>query len=143
MDASWGHVAVSVRDMDKALSFYRDILGFEVEWDMPQRDGEKLSMVVGMPDVNAHVVMLRGYGAKIELFKWRSPEGREQHVCRQCDFGITHFALSVHNIHPLYEELAGKGVQFNCPPQNLRGDVWCAYMRDPEGNTIEIIDYGE
>jgi len=143
MDASWGHVAVSVKDMEKALTFYRDALGFDVEWDMPQRDGEKLSSVVGMPDANAHIVMLIGYGTRIELFRWRSPEGQEQRICQQCDFGITHFAFSVRNIHSLYEELVGKGVRFNCPPQNLRPGVWATYMKDPEGNTIELIDYGE
>ncbi len=141
MDANWGHVAVSVRDMDKAVSFYRDALGFEVEWDMPERGGELLSQVVGMPEANAHIVMLKGYGTKIELFKWRSPEGQQQPICQQCDFGITHFAFSVRGIHQIYEDLVSKGVRFNCPPQNLRPGVWATYMNDPEGNTIEIIQY--
>ena len=141
INATWHHVAISVRDIEKEIKFYRDLLGFEVEWDKDHYKGEMLSNVVGMPDADARVVMLHGYGTRIELFHYYNPKGEETAPKQMCDFGITHFALSVKDINPLYERLLNEGVHFNCPPQNLRPGVWATYMRDPEGVTIELIEY--
>jgi catechol 2,3-dioxygenase-like lactoylglutathione lyase family enzyme len=141
MDATWHHVAISVSDMERALRFYRDLLGFEVDWERERYSGELLAKVVGLPGAEARVVMLKGYGARIELFQYITPAGEESGPKRMCDFGITHFALTVKNIHEIYGRLAGAGVAFNCPPQNLRPGVWATYMKDPEGVTIELVEY--
>lgn len=141
IEAKVHHIAVSVEDIDRALSFYRDLLGFEVDWDMDHRSGESLSKVVGLTNADARIVMLKGYCFRLELFKYYAPPGSYCEPKRQCDFGLTHFALSVKNIHQIYKRLLKDGVQFNCPPQNLRPGVWAAYMKDPEGNTIELVEY--
>jgi glyoxylase I family protein len=141
VDAAVHHVAVSVADMDRALAFYRDLLGFEVEWEREHYHGELLSRVVGMPGADARVVMLRGHGLRIELFRYYEPAGETALPRRQCDFGLTHFALTVRGIQDLYARLSAAGVAFNCPPQNLRPGVWVTYMKDPEGVTIELVEY--
>jgi catechol 2,3-dioxygenase-like lactoylglutathione lyase family enzyme len=143
MDATLHHVAISASDIDRAVSFYRDVLGFAVDWDMDHRSGEALSRVVGLPDADMRIVMMMGYGFRVELFKYYTPEGKGTAAKRMCDFGYTHFALSVKNIHEIYERLLKAGVQFNCPPQNLRPGVCVTYMKDPEGNTIELVEYSE
>lgn len=143
MQANWHHVGVSVRDMDRALRFYRDLLGFEVEWEHQDRSGAEMSRVVGLAQARAHMTMLKGYGGRIELFHYLNPQGREAGVRRQCDFGLIHFALTVKDIQPLYERLRAAGVKFNCPPQVLRPGVTVTYMQDPEGNTIELVEYQE
>jgi glyoxylase I family protein len=141
MEAIWHHVAISVKDMESELRFYRDLLGFEVDWERENYTGEMYARVVGLPGAAARVVMLKGYGARIELFKYHVPEGEECGPKRQCDFGLTHFALTVKGIHGIYERLLQAGVQFNCPVQNLRPGVWATYMKDPEGVTIELVEY--
>lgn len=141
IDAIWHHIAISVRDIEGALSFYRDLLGFEVEWDRDHYSGEAMSKVVALPHADAHVVMLKGYGTRLELFKYYTPTGEQDAQRHQCDFGITHYALTVNKIHKIYDRLLKAGVQFNCPPQNLRPGVWATYMKDPEGVTIELVEY--
>ena len=141
MDDYFHHIAISVREMAPMVAFYRDLLGFTVDWDMDHRGGEGLAEVVGMPDAEAHMVMLSGFGMHIEMFHYYQPQGQAAHIVRQCDFGFTHFALQVRDIHGFYERLVGGGAEFNCPPRNLRPGVWATYMRDPEGNTIELIQY--
>lgn len=141
MEATWNHVAISVQNLEQALRFYCDVLGFEVEWDMDNRGSGVLSKVVGLQDANPHIVMLSGYGSRLELFKYHSPRGENSEPKRQCDFGITHFALSVKNIHEIYDRLSKAGVEFNCPPQDLRPGVCATYMKDPEGVTIELVEY--
>ncbi len=137
------HVAISVKDMEKALSFYRDLLGFDILWEAARRTGKPLSRVVGLDNVETRIVMLKGYGTKVELFQYAHPRGKAAHIAEQCDYGLTHFALSVQGIHELHERLADQGVTFNCPPQNLRPGVWAAYMKDFEGNTIELVQYDD
>ncbi|MBU2054987.1 MAG: VOC family protein [Proteobacteria bacterium] len=77
MDATWHHVAISVREMEPAVRFYRDLLGFTVDWDMDHRGGEGFSAVVDMPSAAAHMVMLKGYGMRIELFHYYQPQGAD------------------------------------------------------------------
>ena len=141
MDATAHHVAISVVDIDRALTFYRDLLGFEVDWEIDHKSGEALSNIVGLPNADAHMIMLKGYGLRVELFKYYNPEGKQREPQRQCDFGLTHFALSVKDIHQIYDRLSKAGVPFNCPPQNVRPGVWATYMKDPEGVTVELVEY--
>ena len=141
MEATWHHVAIAVQHMDTALHFYCDLLGFEVNWEKPKYSGERFAKVVGLPEASAYVVMLKGYGGRIELFAYDTPKGRVYKPKRQCDFGITHFTLSVKNIHEIYDHLSKAGVEFNCPPQDLRPGVCATYMKDPEGVTIELVEY--
>jgi len=141
VESTWHHVAISVKDMQKTLAFYRDLLGFEVDWDRDHYSGEMFSRVVGLPGADAHVVMLKGHGARLELFQYYTPPGEERSRKNQCDTGLTHFALAVKDIHQVYERLSAAGVHFNCPPQNLRPGVWATYMKDPEGSTIELVEY--
>jgi catechol 2,3-dioxygenase-like lactoylglutathione lyase family enzyme len=143
MNATFHHIAISVRDMASMVRFYRDLLGFTVDWDMDHRGGESLSTVVGMPQAEAHMVMLEGFGMRIELFHYYEPRGVASPASRQCDFGLTHFALQVRRIHEIFERLVVAGVRFNCPPENLRPGVWATYMQDPEDNTIELVQYGD
>ena len=83
MEAAWHHVAVSVKDMEKALWFYRDLLGFEVDWEREHYTGEAMAKVVGLQGADARVVMLKGYGARVELFKYITPAGEEAGAKRQ------------------------------------------------------------
>ncbi len=139
-EAAFHHVGVSVRDMEAMKDFYCGTLGFSVVWAHKARTGEPLQKVVGLPGSVMDITMLEGYGMRIELFKYLTPEGRDRGEQRQCDFGLIHFALKVRDARAVYAALAPKGVRFNSPPQDLRPGVVALYMRDPEGNTIEIME---
>ncbi len=141
MEIRWHHVAMAVENMDRVVSFYRNLLGFEIDWEKQQYTGEGIARVVGLKEAKARVVMLKGHGTRMELFQYLHPKGRRVGDRRQCDFGLTHLALEVKGIHDLYGRLLEAGVPFNCPPQNLRPGVWATYMQDPEGNTVELVQY--
>lgn len=139
-DAAFHHVGISVRDMERAKEFYCNTLGFSVVWEHPKRTGEPIRKVVGLPGAVMHMTMIEGYGMRIELFKYITPEGRDRGEQRQNDFGLIHFALKVKDARAIYADLSAKGARFNSPPQDLRPGVVALYMRDPEGNTIEIME---
>ncbi len=143
MDATFHHVAIAVKDMDSMITFYRDCLGFSINWEKPAYSGMEFGKVVALEGAMAHVAMLSGYGMHLELFHYFEPPGLDRGVPRMCDFGYTHFALTIKSLEDIYSRLVEAGTAFNSPPQNLRPGVWAVYMNDPEGNTIELVQYDD
>lgn len=141
VEAKFHHVAIAVRDMDRMRDFYCDCMGFSIEWEKPAYSGEGFEKVVALKGANAHVAMLSGHGMHLELFHYFDPPGLDRGIPRMCDFGYTHFALTVKGLSGLYRQLVEADTVFNSPPQNLRPGVWAAYLQDPEGNTIELLQY--
>lgn len=137
LEAVVDHIAISVSDMDRTIRFFNDVLGFAVLWE---KTGLNISTLVGLPDAYARQVMLEGYGMRIELFKYIRPQGKMREPHRQCDFGITHFCLSVKNIDSLYRQLLIKSVDFISPPQEVRPKVWSVYFKGPDGISIELVE---
>jgi catechol 2,3-dioxygenase-like lactoylglutathione lyase family enzyme len=133
------HTAISTQDMERALHFYRDLLGFEVimEFEWP-RGTEFADSITGLKDSAARAVMLRAGNAHIELFQYSSPTPKEGDPGRPvCDHGITHVALDVVDIDAEYERLKAAGMTFHCPPLDL-GAAKATYGRDPDGNVVEL-----
>lgn len=141
MELNWHHVAMAVVNIERCKTFYKDLLGFEIDWENENYTNEQFAKAVGLENASAHVVMLRGHGTRLELFHYHSPEGERLPPKRQCDFGLTHFALVVNDIQSLYSKLILTGVTFNCPPQFTRPGTCLTYMKDPEGNIIELVEY--
>lgn len=135
------HVAIGVSDMEKALSFYRDLIGMEVVFDI-EAQGPVMDVIQGLDGAEARIVMLRLGEQNIELFQYRSPPAKPVSAgLRMSDRGLTHFALKVSNLDELYEEWKAKGVRFYSEPQQL-GPTRVVYLYDPEGVTIELIQPG-
>ncbi len=95
------HTAISTGDMERALGFYRDLLGFEVESDVriAKDSSADAGRIMALDDVACRIAMLRIGESRIELFEFHSPPPRSASPDRPvCDHGITHVALSVTDI---------------------------------------------
>jgi catechol 2,3-dioxygenase-like lactoylglutathione lyase family enzyme len=136
------HTAISVTDLGESIGFYRDLLGMSLEWRIDHRQSETLEKVVGLKGVDVSYAMLSGWGGRIELFQYHSPHGAPFPPDKPvCDRGITHIAFRVEGIHSLYERLRTHGVRFNSPPLVVRPGVTAAYFHDPDGVTLELVQY--
>ncbi len=136
------HTAICVPDLDRSIRFYRDVLGMTVDWRIDHRRSEPLEKVLGLKDVDVSYAMLSGWGGRVEIFQYHSPEGQPFPPDKPvCDKGITHFGFQVEDIDGLYEELRSRGVRFNSPPQVIRPGVKAAYFHDPDGITLELVQY--
>jgi catechol 2,3-dioxygenase-like lactoylglutathione lyase family enzyme len=133
------HAAISTPDLERALGFYRDLLGAEIVTDFEWPAGlEVADRIVGLPGSSARAVMLRLGNAMVELFEFRSPTPQAGDPERPvCDHGITHICLDVSDIDAEYERLRAAGMRFHSQPQDL-GVVRTVYGRDPDGNVIEL-----
>src|SRR5262247_3221814 len=54
--------------------------------------------------------------------------------------GLDHFGLRVTGIDAIVAELKGKGVEFTREPTTVRPGVRVAFLRAPEGVSIELLD---
>src|SRR5437660_8948212 len=54
--------------------------------------------------------------------------------------GLDHFGLSVSGIHAVVAELKAKGAEFTREPTTVRPGVRVAFLRGPEGVSIELLD---
>jgi catechol 2,3-dioxygenase-like lactoylglutathione lyase family enzyme len=133
------HTAISTGDFERALAFYRDLLGFEMVSELNWPAGVELAdTITGLEGSAARSAMLRASNTSIELFEFASPTPRPSDPKRPvCDHGITHIALEVDDIDVEYERLKAAGMSFHCPPQEL-GVSRVTYGRDPDGNVLEL-----
>ncbi len=121
------HLVLNVKDIDKSLQFYRDVLGLEVLREDQFRRGE-----VGFVSVRV---------SESSLIDLRSSDG-ETGGSRNLD----HFCLVVdeHDMEGLIEALQSQGVDARGPAGvrwGARGNGPSFHVTDPDGNQIEIKSY--
>ena len=54
--------------------------------------------------------------------------------------GLDHFGLSVSGIDKIVADLKAKGAEFTMEPTTIRPGVRIAFLRGPEGVSIELVD---
>lgn len=123
------HVAIRVTDLDRALEFYRDLLGLSVRDRERFDEGEVpyVAVVAG----GRHVHLVPTDEDEIEV-------GGE-HVC----FLVRSNDVDSRNeLDELLEHLREHGVEVEEEEPRKRygayGRAWAAYVRDPDGRRVEL-----
>ena len=119
--ADIGHVHLKVSDLDRALGFYRDVLGFEVQ----QRWGDE-----------AAFVSAGGYHHHIGLNTWQSRGGRPPPPGTT---GLFHLAIRYPDRRALagaLRRLLDAGVALDGASDH--GVSVALYLRDPDENGVEL-----
>jgi catechol 2,3-dioxygenase-like lactoylglutathione lyase family enzyme len=141
------HIGITVRDMEGALRFYRDLLGLKVLGDVTIA-GDEADTLTREQGVKLRVVYLRSEkdvkGPPLELLHFVAPAGDgKAPYARLTNPGITEVAFWVRDIEKTYTELRERGVKFLSPPQLFElegyGKAKAVYFHDPDGTTLELI----
>jgi catechol 2,3-dioxygenase-like lactoylglutathione lyase family enzyme len=148
------HVGIGVTNIENAQNFYRDFLGFKnVIFDytgkLPGMD-----QVVGRSDVKARILMLASENytpiaqGAIKLVQLLPPSkpNRPEIKSEWSAICIAEVGISVKNIEEVYNLAMEKGFRSVLPPTyniNAPQNEECkfAYIRDPDGVLIELIDW--
>src|SRR5579885_1915887 len=143
------HVAVGVRDMEKSLHFYRDLLGLRVVSDEVQDIGGIRAMSEGTSRPTRRAVHLVWEDVPWAPFLVLSefpgvqsnPPPRLNHV------GINHFALWVDDLRERAEKLERAGVKFQLKPAEVPAPTYgggqhekvlTCIVEDPDGTLIQF-----
>ena len=131
------HVGVSVKDIEKAIRFYRDVIGMEKTFD--REFDSPLAEIIGVDGARARIVHMKRGESVVELFHYFSPTGRLPRPDQnQSDFGLTHIGFIVENFEQTYLDLKQKGVTFLGKPVEIRAGVFVAYFRGAEHEVCEM-----
>lgn len=116
-----GHIHLKVSDLERAVSFYTDVLGFAVT----TRIGNK-----------ATFLSAGGYHHHIGLNTWESQDGPSP---APNTTGLYHFAILVPNRQELARALK-RLMEHNWPIEGAsdHGVSEAIYLKDPDNNGIEI-----
>jgi catechol 2,3-dioxygenase-like lactoylglutathione lyase family enzyme len=138
-DLQTHHVGVTVSDLERAIDFYCDILGLSVVAEF-EVAGEAFETGVGIEGASARFAHLDGGSARIELVEYEPPAD-ELPTPQLNEGGATHLGLEVDDLDVFYTELPSS-VDTLSPPQTTETGTRILFLRDPEGNLIEILELG-
>jgi methylmalonyl-CoA/ethylmalonyl-CoA epimerase len=131
------HVGISVKDMEKAIAFYRDVIGMEKVLDRFFDIG--LEEIIGEKGAKARIVHMRLENTMVELFDYGNPNARSPHPDKsQSDHGLIHIGFMVQDFQKTYETLKNKGVKFLGKPVEIRSGVHVAYFHGAEYEVCEM-----
>ena len=115
---SIGQIHISVDDVDRAVGWYRDVLGLEFLFQVP-----------GQP-----MAFFNCGGVRLYLGKPESETFRSRPV----------LYYRVDEINGAVAAIAGRGGEFTDEPHVVHRDetqeLWMAGLRDPEGNAVILME---
>ena len=113
------HASIIVSDTERALAFYRDLLGIEQ---------------CERPDLGFPGAWLQVGEQQIHLLELPTPDpgiGRPDHGGRD-----RHIAFSVTGLDSIVEKLEEQGVPYTLSKSGRKA----LFCRDPDGNAVELIE---
>jgi catechol 2,3-dioxygenase-like lactoylglutathione lyase family enzyme len=137
------HVGLTVRDLNRSIRFYRDLLGLRL---LAQRttDADYVGRQTGLPGVSLEVASFElGAGGQptLELAQYLTL-GIDNGPPATNAAGHAHLCCKVDDILRAYEALRTQSVRFRSEPVAItagpnRGG-FVVYLYDPDGFTIEL-----
>ena len=135
------HVGLVVADLDKAIQFWCDILGFRIAKKMDE-SGSHLDAIMGLDNVKVTTVKLKAPDNNLfELLHFHSHPDEHEWKGTPYSTGLTHIAMTVKNLDAVCKKLTQAGVVFDSPPQmSPDGYAKLTYARGPEGVLLELVE---
>lgn len=136
------HTGICVSDLDRARSFYTEVLGFE-EVGTLLISGETVDALLSLADVDVEAVYVERDGVRLELLHFRSPGHRGEARPRPMNLlGLTHLSLRVTDLDAMCArvEAAGGGVLRETLQSNPGRNSRFVMATDPDGTRLELIE---
>jgi len=135
------HIGIVIRDLEKSVSFYKDLFSLEVQKEMIE-EGEYIDNLVGIKGASISWSKLKAKdGTVIELLEYQNTLKQEKDNYSASRLGCSHIAVSVENIDEVYEKLQKYNCKCNSKPLfSPDGNVKVMYCHDLDGTILEIVE---
>jgi glyoxylase I family protein len=124
-------LGIVIRDSQRSLGFYQDLLGLTHEGDMP------------MPGIGGGGTMHRlrcGDGSLIKLVKFDAvPEESAPRGGIDAATGYRYLTMHVTNLEAIVDACRDANVKVAVPVREIRPGVSIAIVVDPDGNLVEFV----
>ena len=117
------HVNLTVTDLDRSITFYRDLLDLEVRWKGPI-DGERLGAHVG--DDRCYLALFQAVTDGAVDLDYSRP-------------GVNHFGFVVDDLAEACRRLDHLGASVHREADYDPGRR--VYFLDPDGHEVELVEY--
>jgi lactoylglutathione lyase len=135
MRIGFDHVGLSVADLDGAVAFYGDAFAYRPEFAFELA-----------PHPVRGVMLVHDSGSRLELFERVGAVAGIQGATpieALATRGYGHFALASSDIEPVFAQALAAGAQAVVPPSpSPEPGVRFAFLADPEGNLVELVERG-
>ncbi len=128
-------IVIMVNDIQKSVEFYTDVLGFSI------------SNKIDMAEAGLAAVFVEKDGSRIGLMNYKGIKIPKRSEIAKIKLGKNsipmndHITFSVDDIEATTAELKGKGVVFDLAPIQVEGGMKVAFIKDPEGVLLELVEY--
>ncbi|MDH3251054.1 MAG: VOC family protein [Acidimicrobiia bacterium] len=140
------HVGLIVKNLDRSIYFYHDLLGLPFANEPTNWfEGPALEKGVGVPNAKLRQVsMWVGPASQMELIEYAERADETGNAVPNNHIGAAHVCFLVDDINATKTELESHGVEFysdvNVVDEGpLAGWRWC-YFSDPDGLALELVE---
>lgn len=121
------HTMIRVGDLDKSIDFYTRILGMRLLRRSDYPEGKFTLAFVGYGEESSHSVIELTYNWGTDAYELGN--------------GFGHLAIGVEDIHHVCHEIRQAGSVISREPGPMKhGSTVIAFVRDPDGYAIELIE---
>ena len=121
---TWDHIHLRTTNPEATAQWYERMLGAEVIRSMQQ----------GKPRIDLKLGGVNIFIAAVVAGDGVNPPPTTPYQ------GLDHFGLTVSGIDAVVAELKAKGAEFTREPVDIRPGVRIAFLRGPEGVSIELLE---
>ncbi|HEY1988045.1 MAG TPA: VOC family protein [Acidimicrobiales bacterium] len=134
--ATYNHTGQVVTDLERAKTFYQEVLGFKFWYEIQPPDGPTAKLCGLSPPLGVTASYLTLDGFVLELMHYSAPGASAPFRTRTMNEpGLTHLSVSVDDVRATAEravEFGGEIIE--------ESDVGAAlFIRDPDGQLLELL----
>ena len=138
------HTGFVVRDIEKTIDFYTNVMGLKLV-GRTERTGDFACQLLGFQEAHIKGAFVElGDGHQLELIQYINPPVGEGRLHLN-DAGASHLAFFVDGIEEFFNDKSQRGLTFNSEPASLFDDEGkllrkALYAQDPDGNWLEFVE---
>jgi catechol 2,3-dioxygenase-like lactoylglutathione lyase family enzyme len=129
------HLCFKTHDLGKMTEFYTGVLGLKIKFSFRNARGQVFGHYFELGSLN----FLEIFDIRLSAEHWG---GRARSLRAKARSTYQHFCLEVRDIEAVARELSAKGVEVTPPTVGMDNSkqIW---IKDPDGNLIEFMEYTE